>query len=155
MPEKDNKSTIIIRNIATLYGLGRYPFPGVVGTLFGLILGLLIKIIIPYPYYAIFIVSLVVVIFYIFKKYGEELLKGDPKEVVLDETVGFLLMTIFLTQPIYYLLAFIFFRLFDNLKPYPINLVENSSSLPFRVFLDDIIAGLYSIIVIILLQNIV
>ena len=49
---------------------------------------------------------------------------------------------------IYILLSFILFRFFDILKPYPINIVDKKMKNGVGVMLDDIIAGIYSTIVI-------
>ena len=61
--------------------------------------------------------------------------ENDPQEIVIDEVVGQMLPL--LTIPVYETLcpspkeyycvaAFIFFRLFDIWKPFPINYVENN-----------------------------
>ena len=49
---------------------------------------------------------------------------------------------------IYILLSFILFRFFDILKPFPINIVDKKMKNGVGVMLDDIIAGIYSTIVI-------
>ena len=81
--------------------------------------------------------------------------ENDPQEIVIDEVVGQMLPL--LTIPVYETLclapkeyycvaAFIFFRLFDIWKPFPINYVENNTSGALGIMLDDVIAGLYTII---------
>ncbi len=149
---KNRKISLI--DFATLFGLGYLPFPGIIGTLIGLTIGLFLKMLIPGPYYVFIVAVLVVAVIYVFEKYGEKLLDEDTKEVIIDEVVGFLLVTVAINEPLYILLAFVIFRIIDNFKPYPIKRVEKNSRLPFRVFLDDIIAGLYSILIISLLQKI-
>ena len=90
--------------------------------------------------------------------------KKDPKEIVIDEFVGQCIpLVAFLFRPeslshlggqtnnyilIYILLSFILFRFFDILKPYPINIVDKKMKNGVGVMLDDIIAGIYSTIVI-------
>ena len=49
---------------------------------------------------------------------------------------------------IYILLSFILFRFFDILKPFPINIVDKKIKNGVGVMLDDIIAGIYSTIII-------
>jgi len=82
----------------------------------------------------------------------------DPQEIVIDEVVGQIL--VLLAIPIYetlyplpieyYCLAsFFFFRLFDILKPYPINYVDDNIKGPLGIMLDDILASVYSIIILI------
>ena len=80
----------------------------------------------------------------------------DPQEIVIDEVVGQMLPllaipiyeTLYLLPKIYYCVAaFLTFRLFDILKPYPISYVDNDVKGAFGIMLDDILASIYSIIV--------
>ena len=84
----------------------------------------------------------------------------DPQEIVIDEVVGQMLPL--LAIPIYetlyplpiiyyYASAFLLFRLFDIWKPYPVNYVDNNIKGALGIMLDDILAGLYSIIILILI----
>ena len=50
------------------------------------------------------------------------------------------------------LLIFIFFRFFDIIKIFPANLVDKKMSNSFGVILDDIIASIYTLITIYLLN---
>ena len=48
---------------------------------------------------------------------------------------------------IYYCIAsFILFRLFDVLKPYPVNFVDDNVKGALGIMLDDVLAAFYSII---------
>ena len=80
----------------------------------------------------------------------------DPQEIVIDEVVGQMLPllaipiyeTLYLQPKIYYCVAaFLTFRLFDILKPYPISYVDNDVKGALGIMLDDILASIYSIIV--------
>ena len=80
----------------------------------------------------------------------------DPQEIVIDEVVGqmlpLLVMPIYetlypLPQIYYCVAAFLAFRLFDIWKPYPISYVDNDVKGALGIMLDDILAGVYSIIV--------
>ena len=56
--------------------------------------------------------------------------------------------TLYLLPTIYYcILAFLLFRLFDIWKPFPINYVDENIQGPLGIMLDDIVASLYSIII--------
>ena len=89
--------------------------------------------------------------------------KKDPREIVVDEFVGQsipLMSFIFSADTfvpigektdnliIFILLSFVLFRLFDIVKPFPINIVDKKMKNGVGVMLDDIIAGIYSTIVI-------
>jgi len=83
----------------------------------------------------------------------------DPQEIVIDEFVGQMLPL--LAIPIYETLnpapkifycitAFILFRFFDILKPYPINYIDNNTKGALGIMLDDIVAGIFTTIVLII-----
>ena len=84
----------------------------------------------------------------------------DPQEIVIDEVVGQMLPllaipiyeTLCPLPKIYYCVAaFLTFRLFDILKPYPVSYVDNNIKGALGIMLDDIFASIYSIIVLIII----
>ena len=91
--------------------------------------------------------------------------KKDPKEIVIDEFIGqsipltFYFFITFLPyeELVFFkeymflgwvIISFILFRFFDIVKPFPINIVDKKIKNGLGVMLDDIIAGIYSTIVI-------
>ncbi|UNM06302.1 MAG: phosphatidylglycerophosphatase A [Holosporaceae bacterium] len=85
--------------------------------------------------------------------------KKDPKEVVIDEALGQWIALIGAgTNPLLILLAFLLFRFFDILKPWPICKIDalGGSQLKTRsaLFFDDVVAGLCaSGIILFILKN--
>ena len=86
----------------------------------------------------------------------DEYRSDDPQEIVVDEVAGQLLSllaipiyeTLYPLPIIYYCItSFILFRLFDVLKPYPVNYVDNNIKGALGIMLDDVLAAIYSIIV--------
>lgn len=75
----------------------------------------------------------------------------DPKKVVVDEMVGVWIPL--LASPIgdwrYALASFILFRFFDILKPLGIRSIDRMKG-AFFVMADDIVAGIYSLVIILL-----
>ena len=71
--------------------------------------------------------------------------KKDCSYIVIDELVGFLI-TMFLVPFgwITIALGFFFFRFFDIIKPPPANFFNNRKKGGLDVVLDDVIAGIYS-----------
>jgi len=56
--------------------------------------------------------------------------------------------TLYLIPKVYYCVAaFVLFRLFDIWKPFPINYVDNNTKGAIGIMLDDILAGIYTIII--------
>ncbi|MBQ3835437.1 MAG: phosphatidylglycerophosphatase A [Elusimicrobia bacterium] len=162
--------------IATLFGAGYFPkAPGTFGSLVSL------PIIFVVCYYFGFIGLLITVLFAFavampaVKKvltYTEH----DPSFVVIDEFIGqaitFLPVADRLTWKfntmykvfnneillstdikflILYLAGFVFFRLFDIYKPYPVSYADKKIKNAFGVILDDIFAGIYAAIFVLLI----
>ncbi len=73
----------------------------------------------------------------------------DDGRIVIDEIVGVWLGLIFIPVEVkYYFLAFVVFRFFDILKPFGIKKIDKLGG-DSSVMLDDVLAGVYSMIVII------
>jgi len=93
---------------------------------------------------------------YSIDKYKNSFSETDAKEIVIDEFIGqsipILTIYSFLEKNdldnflLYVFFSFILFRLFDIWKPYPINKIDQKIKNGFGVFLDDLIAGIYSVI---------
>ena len=99
--------------------------------------------------------------FYAVSEYIEHSENKDPKEVVVDEFIG-QSIPIYLyeishgaakeTQEavLFYLYIFILFRYFDIKKPFPINYFDKNFKNSFGVMLDDVVAGLYVVLTLII-----
>jgi phosphatidylglycerophosphatase A len=80
--------------------------------------------------------------------------RKDPPQVVIDEIVGQLLtFGLIFRNPRFLLLliGFLFFRLFDIVKPFPIRKLEKAP-LGFGIILDDLVAGFYASLVVFVLH---
>ncbi|EGB13820.1 phosphatidylglycerophosphatase A [Pseudodesulfovibrio mercurii] len=72
--------------------------------------------------------------------------RKDPGSVVVDELFGQWITLLFFAMPIWYLaIAFVLFRIFDILKPWPVKWAETAFPGGFGVMLDDGVAGLYAL----------
>lgn len=139
--------------IAEFFYCGRFPFaPGTAGTVGALAIWLP-AVFLAWPMWLN--CSLLIFLFIIgiwASKYGIlHYQKEDPKQVVIDEVVGvgipFLAILPTIEQAI---AAFVLFRFFDILKPWPIKWVERAFPGAWGVMLDDVVAGLFALIVIVL-----
>lgn len=80
----------------------------------------------------------------------------DPGLIVIDEVAGIWLtisISIILTGHENYILSFIFFRIFDILKPWPIRWFDRSIHGGLGIMLDDMVAGALAAIPIYILQS--
>ncbi len=83
--------------------------------------------------------------------YAESLYgRKDPSQVVIDEVLGYLVAMLFLPfQVKYVLISFVVFRLMDIVKPWPAYQIQEVRG-GWGIMLDDLIAGIYSGLVILL-----
>ena len=98
--------------------------------------------------FILLILLITVVSIYVINLYLKNHSSNDPNEVVVDEFIGQSLPLMFLSQnsEIFEILfVFICFRIFDIYKIYPVNLGEKLKG-SIGVITDDIIAGIYTII---------
>jgi phosphatidylglycerophosphatase A len=77
----------------------------------------------------------------------------DHSGIVYDEVAGFL-CTMFMAPAGWYwmLTGFILFRFFDAVKPWPISWFDNNIHGGFGILLDDVIAGIFSLFCLLLIQ---
>jgi phosphatidylglycerophosphatase A len=73
---------------------------------------------------------------------------ADPQWIVIDEVVGqWLALAAVPFTPAGYALAFVLFRLFDIVKPWPVSWADQKIGGALGIMLDDFLAGLYAAVV--------
>jgi len=93
--------------------------------------------------------------------YSKKTKTHDSKIIVIDEFLGIFFIFLFynkillINNFITIILMFILFRFFDIFKIFPANIIDKKILNPFGVILDDIIAAIYTIIVIYLINVII
>jgi phosphatidylglycerophosphatase A len=77
---------------------------------------------------------------------ARRLRKHDDQRIVFDEIAGVLLTGLAVTEKslVSLALVFVFFRLFDIVKPWPIRDVDHSLKGGLGIMLDDLIAALFA-----------
>ena len=79
---------------------------------------------------------------------AEKELGHDARPIVIDEVMGMGLALLLVPKRlVYYIGAFILFRLFDTIKPFP---ARSAEKLPggWGVMADDLVAGVYANVVV-------
>ena len=77
----------------------------------------------------------------------------DPGGIVWDEIVGFCLCVVMVPQHwAWWLAAFLAFRVFDILKPWPVRWAERRFKGGLGIMADDIVAAVYAMILLLLVQ---
>ena len=148
----------------TCFGVGSFKFaPGTITSLITTIFLYSLFHIINLSNKSIFIILLMVFIFSFYAvseyiKYNEN---KDPKEVVVDEFIG-QSIPIYIYEishgtskdskeaVLFYFYIFILFRFFDIKKPFPINFFDKKFKNSFGVIFDDVIAGFYVVLTLII-----
>ena len=140
----------LMKNICTLYGLGNFSkMPGTLGSVVGVLIGVFLSYLLPTHVVYIVFMFLLFFSFYAIKKYQSEVGQNDRSEIIIDEVLGQILVLAFIDLNfVQIIFAFILFRFFDILKLFPANIIDRKYSGHYGVVLDDIIAGLQSILVI-------
>ncbi len=134
--------------IATGFYSGYLPkAPGTWGSLVGLLLFFLLHTLNLQIYLAV--VAAIFVIGTFAAGEAEKIMdRKDPGLVVIDEIVGILITMIAIpATPLAMALGFILFRIFDIWKPFPIRLIDQRFHGGLGIMLDDIVAGIFSLVI--------
>ena len=148
----------------TMFGLGKLPkIPGTFGSLATIIILYILFHILNLSSNLIFIGLIIIFIFSFsaITTYIKDNENKDPKEVIIDEFIG-QSIPIYLYEIahgttkgpqeaiLFYLYFFILFRFFDIKKPFPVSFFDKKFKNSFGVIIDDVVAGLYVVITLII-----
>ncbi len=129
-----------VRFFASFFYLGYSPLaPGTCGSIGGILLA--------WFFYrqATFILTLLAVGGFLISKPAREIFNSDdPRQFVLDEVCGMMLTLLGMPRILWLFGAgFVLFRIFDVLKPWPINRIQSMEN-PASILWDDLAAGFFS-----------
>ena len=137
----------------TILNIGKLPLSGTFGSFFTIIFYYLI-----YNFFStiIFIVIFLFILFYslFFLKYILSNFENeDPKEIIIDEFIGQSIPLLFCNgDVVLIIISFITFRFFDITKIFPANFFDKKIKGSIGIIGDDIVAGIYSLILILIIQ---
>lgn len=118
--------------------------PGSFGTLLAILPYLFISRL-PLPIYLVVVLTCFVIGIYLCHYTTVALGLHDHMAIVWDEFVGFwITMTAAPSSWKWILLGFVLFRVFDLVKPWPVNLADSELEGGLGIMLDDVLAGLYA-----------
>lgn len=130
------------------FGIGLIPFaPGTFGSLVGVVLFWFMA---PMAagLYAVAVLVMFVAGIFICGQVARDTAAVDPGFIVYDEIVGFLVAMYLMPADWRWIAAgFIVFRVFDIWKPFPIYIVEEKLGLGTAIMADDVIAGIYTLLI--------
>ena len=144
----------------SLFGIGFFPIaPGTIASLFSVVFFYLVSsylsfVVMIFIFIFIFLLSIKLINIYSYNKNDY-----DSSEIVIDEFLGIFFIIIFYeyfkftNDKLMFFLIFIIFRFFDIFKIFPANWVDKRIKNPFGVLLDDIIAAIYSVLILYILNH--
>ncbi|MEN6321283.1 MAG: phosphatidylglycerophosphatase A [Syntrophaceae bacterium] len=141
----------LIKFIATGFCSGLVPFgPGTAGTLVGIPIYLLLARL-SWIHYFVIVVVLTGVACYVSREAERLLNEKDSPSIVIDEIVG-LQWTMFLVSPtvLHVFAGFFLFRFFDIMKIFPTGYFQRRLPGGYGIVMDDVVAGMYSNILLLL-----
>ena len=140
--------------IATIFGIGYLrPAPGTWGSLFALVLAILLLESFGIIGFAIALLSTSVFGWWATSEYLKRTANKDPSEVVIDELIGLWIAVLPIAWAVFFynlpsldlwpgwISSFFFFRIFDIYKPSLIGWADEKNG-TLGVILDDIFAGI-------------
>lgn len=128
--------------------------PGTWGSLVGLALGwLLLQYLSPIIFFILTALCFALGC-YLCQKTADDMGVHDHGAIVWDEIVGVFLVLLALPElSLFWCVgAFLAFRFFDILKPFPIRYFDHKIESGFGIMLDDVLAAIYTILVLVALQ---
>ena len=147
----ENAKAILTNPVHCLaFGFGSGLAPKAPGT-FGTVMAIPFYIVMAHlgwPVYALIVVAAFFVGVYLCGKTADDLGVHDHPGIVWDEFVGFWI-TMFMAPAgwLWLLLGFALFRLFDIWKPWPIKHFDKNMESGMGIMVDDVLAGIYALIV--------
>lgn len=141
-----NLRRFFIKTVATFFYVGYLPFiPGTFASLAAIGVFYLVK---DKACVYILVTAVSIISGFLFAGEAEKIFnKKDARCIVIDEVSGMLLGLLFVpynTKIV--VIAFLLFRIFDSLKPYPVRRLEKLKG-GAGIMCDDIAAGLYTNII--------
>ena len=149
------------KSLLTMFGIGYSKYAP--GTLASLITSLIyifcFNFKINYFFLILFFISILIISIRLIDNKKNNFKEIDAKEIVIDEFLGqsipliffYILLTMASSSVTSYIIltfiSFVGFRFFDILKPFPINKIDKEMKNGAGVVLDDLVAGIFTLIV--------
>ena len=115
------------------------------------------------------VLCLTIILFFTYSLYAiktveNEFEQKDARQIVIDEVIGQSIPILLIEYIVYlqtqsfgaelylYVASFFLFRFFDILKPFPIKYFDKNYKNSFGILFDDVLAGIYTLMVLLLLE---
>jgi len=142
--------------IAFGFGSGAMPFaPGTFGTLMAIPFYLALATL-NIKMYLLLLIVIIIASIWLCDRVSKEIKIHDHQGMCIDEFVGYFVTMIAVPHSFLWIfIGFLLFRIFDIWKPWPINWIDKNISGGTGMILDDVLAGIYSCVLLHILMRII
>lgn len=145
--------------LATGFGIGRmcsYIPVGTVASFIAIPIWWIFIYCFSYKLYFIFLIFAIITGIYFCEKINNVMNINDHTSIVWDEFIGMwiTLIVVPIYSEIWIVIAFIIFRIFDIIKPWPIKWIDRVVQGGLGIVMDDVLAGFVSMCYVLFLINI-
>ena len=141
--------------LAVGFGSGLiHPAPGTWGSLAGTFIGVILLALLGTKTFLILTALCFALGCYLCQKTADDMGVHDHGSIVWDEFVGVFIVLAAVPELSWQwvVTAFVLFRFFDILKPYPIRYFDEKLESGFGIMVDDVLASIYAVIVVLAIR---
>lgn len=141
--------------LAVGFGSGLiHPAPGTWGSLAGTFIGVILLALLGTKTFLILTALCFALGCYLCQKTADDMGVHDHGAIVWDEFVGVFIVLAAVPELSWQwvVTAFVLFRFFDILKPYPIRYFDEKLESGFGIMVDDVVAAIYAVIVVFVIR---
>lgn len=141
--------------LAVGFGSGLiHPAPGTWGSLAGTFIGVILLALLGTKTFLILTALCFALGCYLCQKTADDMGVHDHGAIVWDEFVGVFIVLAAVPELSWQwvVTAFVLFRFFDILKPYPIRYFDEKLESGFGIMVDDVLAAIYAVIVVFVIR---
>lgn len=138
----------------TFFYIGKLPASGTFASIITIFIYYFVLFFFSNILFILLLITITIYSFFFLKEILKNFENKDPKEIVIDEFIGQSIpLLICGSNILLILISFILFRLFDIFKIFPANIIDKKIDGTIGIIGDDIIAGIYTLIIVYLIKG--
>ncbi len=138
----------------TFFYIGKLPASGTFASIITIFIYYFVLFFFSNILFILLLITITIYSFFFLKEILKNFENKDPKEIVIDEFIGQSIpLLICGSNILLILISFILFRFFDIFKIFPANIIDKKIDGTIGIIGDDIIAGIYTLIIVYLIKG--
>ncbi len=138
----------------TFFYIGKLPASGTFTSIITIFIYYFVLFFFSNILFILLLITITIYSFFFLKEILKNFENKDPKEIVIDEFIGQSIpLLICGSNILLILISFILFRFFDIFKIFPANIIDKKIDGTIGIIGDDIIAGIYTLIIVYLIKG--